>query len=114
MDCVHADEAVRFQVQMHPKWRTTMQFAIFAMVPQYGSRDEMTGWVMRRWNDNTYETLACAHKIMRRAYAEMSDGSRYVCEVSLDVRLANGKPLPHRDIIAMESRNAMAWSSIPF
>lgn len=86
-----------------------MQFAIYVTVPIYGSRDEITGTVTHRWNENTYETLACANKIARLAteYVEWDD-------LLITVRLANGKPLPHKDIIAMEPSNAEAWSPIPF
>jgi hypothetical protein len=31
MDCVHADEAIRFQVQLHPNGRSTMAIAEFLL-----------------------------------------------------------------------------------
>jgi len=86
-----------------------MQFAIYVTLTIHGSRDEITGTVTRRWNHNTYETLACASKIAERA-AEYADWD----DLCISVRLANGKPLPHRDIIAMEPSNAEVWSPIPF
>lgn len=86
-----------------------MQYAIYVTLTMHGSRDEITGTITHRWNPNTYETLACASKIAEMA-AEYVDWD----DLCISVRLANGKPLPHRDIIAMEPSNAMAWSEIPF
>jgi hypothetical protein len=88
-----------------------MQFAIYVTLTIHGSRDEITGTMTRRWNGNVYETFACANKIAERAAA---DEYAHWSDLSISVRLANGKPLPHRDIIAMEPRAAMTWSPIPF
>ena len=68
-----------------------MQYAIFVVLPRYGSRDEITGWVTRRWNDNAYQTLAYAKAVAARAAAE---GYESGGDVSLQVRLANGGQIP--------------------
>jgi hypothetical protein len=88
-----------------------MRFAIYATVSCHDNRDGFNGSATYRWSNNSYETLACARKIAER---DAADERANWSEVVLSVRLANGKPLPHKHILAEEPSNAMFWSPIPF